>query len=65
MQESKNICIYICIYIYIYIYICIYGEMIDFGESDKISGKVNKSNTYNNDDISLERNTTIKPVVSA
>ena len=35
-----------CIYIYIYIY----GEMLDFSESDKmikISGKVDKSNTYN------------------
>ena len=33
---------------YVYIYIC--GEMVDFGESDKmikISGKVDKSNTYN------------------
>ena len=40
------------IYIYIsllYIYIYIYGEMVYFGESDKmikISGKVNKLNPY-------------------
>ena len=38
------------IYAYIYICICIYGEMVDFGESNKIikiSGKMDKSNTYN------------------
>ena len=32
-----------------YIYIYIYGEMVDFGNSDKmikVSGKVDKSNTY-------------------
>ena len=37
-------------HIYIYIYIYIYRESVDFGESDKIvkiSGKVDKSNTYN------------------
>ena len=37
-------------FIYIYIYIYIYTEMVDFGESGKmikISGKVDKSNTYN------------------
>ena len=36
--------------IYIYIYIYIYGEMGDFSEPDKmikISGKGDKSNTYN------------------
>ena len=35
-----------CLYINVYIY----GEMVDFRESDKmikISGKVDKSNTYN------------------
>ena len=34
----------------IYIYLSIYGEMVGFGESDKmikISGKVNKSDSYN------------------
>ena len=42
------------IYIYIHICVCvcvyIYGEMVDFGKSDKmikISGKVDKPNTYN------------------
>ena len=31
------------------IYLKIYGEMVDFGESDKmikVSGKMDKSNTY-------------------
>ena len=34
----------------LYIYIYIYGEIVDFGESDKIIktiGKVDKSSTYN------------------
>ena len=34
-------------YIYIYIYIYIYSDMVDFGESDEIKGKVDKSDTYN------------------
>ena len=49
------ISVYFSPYIYIYIYVCvcvcvcvyIYGEIVDFGESDKIKGKVNKPNTYN------------------
>ena len=37
-------------WLYIYIYIYIYGEMVGFGESDKmikISEKADKSNSYN------------------
>ena len=50
--------LYVCMYIYIYIYIYIYVGMVDFGESNemiKISGKVDKLNTYNgfSDKISL------------
>ena len=29
------------------IYIYIYGEMVDFDKRIRISGKLNKSNTYN------------------
>ena len=39
------------------LYIYIYGDMVDFGESDKmikISGKVDKPNTYNGFSIFLE-----------
>ena len=30
-----------------WLYIYIHGKMVNFGESDKMSGKVDKSNTYN------------------
>ena len=39
----------VCGWLYIYIYIYIYGEMVHFGESDKmikISGKMDKSDPY-------------------
>ena len=41
--------IYIYIYIYVCVCVCVCVEMVDFSESDKmikISGKVDKSNTY-------------------
>ena len=46
-----NLCVYVCVCVcvYIYIYTHIHGEMVDFGETDKmikISGKMDKSDSY-------------------
>ena len=48
LDIDLSVCLSVSLSLYIYIYI--YGEMVDLGEFDKImkiSGKVDKSNTYN------------------
>ena len=56
MHANKHTHTHTCVHMHTrththtYIYIYIYGEMVDFVESDKevkISGKVDKSSTYN------------------